>query len=110
MINFNEEFYPYRTMQCLLDVDEEVYPKLSNEDLYMLSLKQFYEKLFKTHYEVQEYTRMISHIAFNNHDISRKIAKKAIVGLNKAQADETFTYISVICAQLILQDKFMTHR
>ena len=51
----------------------------------------------KSHYEVQEYTRLTSHIAFYNHDVSRTIAKKALVGLNKASAEETYTFIAVIC-------------
>ena len=33
----------------MLEKDEETYPALSQEDIYMLSLKQFYKKLMKTH-------------------------------------------------------------
>ena len=38
------------------------------------------------------------------------IAKKALVGLNKAGADETYPYIQVLTQQLIIFDKFMTQR
>jgi hypothetical protein len=109
-ISFGDEVSHIRSPQCTIEMEEEPYPVLSKEDIYYLSLKQFFEKLMKSHYEVQEYTRLIAHIAFNNHDVSRTIAKKAIVGLNKASADETYTYITVICGQLVIHDKFNIQR
>ena len=64
----------------------------------------------KCHYEVLEYSRLLSHISFYNAEVSRVICKKALVGLNKASADETFNFIQVIVQLISLYDALMYQR
>ncbi len=63
-------------------------PKLKYADIYMLSRKEFIEKGLRTPYEFQEFSRLLCHIAFENHDYSKMLARRSLVGLNKASADE----------------------
>lgn len=52
----------------------------------------------------------MAHLSYENYEFSRCLAKRAIVGLNKASADETANYIGVIQQILVVQDSLMSKR
>ena len=54
--------------------------------------------------------RLICHICYGNFTYSRMVAKVVLIGLNKASADETFSYISLVAHMLTIPDQYMSHR
>ena len=51
--------------------------------------------------------RLICHICYMNFTYSRMVAKVVLIGLNKASADETFSYISLVAHMLTIPDQYM---
>jgi len=60
--------------------------------------------MLKSSYDGIEQSRLIAHLSCENREFSRIACKKALIGLNKASADETHTYIRVICLLLVVRD------
>jgi hypothetical protein len=46
----------------------------------------------------------MAHLSFENHDFSRKLSKRILYGINKANPDETLGFIGVIAMVLFLSD------
>ena len=51
--------------------------------------------------------RLICHICYGNFTYSRMVAKFVLISLNKASADETFSYISLVAHMLTIPDQYM---
>jgi hypothetical protein len=80
---------------------------LHSDDLYMVSQKPFLQRGLKGNYELLEFVRLICHICYGNFTYSRMVAKVVLIGLNKASADETFSYISLVAHLLTITDQYM---
>jgi hypothetical protein len=76
----------------------------------MLTQKAFLNRGLKGNYELTEFVRLISHICFMNFTYSRVVAKIVLVGLNKASADETFSFITLIAHLITIPDIYMQQR
>jgi len=76
----------------------------------MISLKSFLGKGLKGNYELIEFVRLITHICSFNFSYSRMVSKEVLIGLNKAAADETFSYITLIAHLISIPDHFMRQR
>lgn len=57
-----------------------------------------------------EFARLLAHLSCENKEFSRIVAKRAIIGLNKASGDETATYIRVISQLLFVPDSLRGQR
>ena len=82
-------------------------PDFHSDDLYMVSQKAFLNRGLKSNYELAEFVRLIGHMCFNNLSYSRMVSKTALKGLNKASADETFSFITLIAHLITIPDVYM---
>jgi hypothetical protein len=98
-----------QSMYCFNHSGEEIMD-LHTDDLYMLSQKPFLQRGLKGNYELVEFVRLICHICYGNFTYSRMVAKVVLIGLNKASADETFSYISLVAHLLTIPDQYMAQR
>lgn len=64
-------------------------PKLKYSDIYMLSRKELIDKGLKSSYSLVEFCNLLTHLSFENKYYSKVLAKRALIGLNKASGDET---------------------
>ena len=80
---------------------------LHTDELYMLYQKAFLQRGLKGNYELLEFVRLICHICYGNFTYSRMVTKVVLIGLNKASADETFSYISLVAHRLTIPDQYM---
>lgn len=62
----------------------------------MLSQKAFIDKLMKWNQSWLEVARLLAHLACENKTFSKQVAKRALVGLNKASADECSMYTCIL--------------
>lgn len=76
----------------------------------MLSQKAFIEKSLKCNQSAVEVSKLLCHLACENRDFSRKLAKRSLIGVNKAAGDEIFPYITVLAQQLSIFDSMRFHR
>ena len=83
---------------------------LHTDDLYMLCQKVFLQHGLKGNYELLAFVRLISHICYGNFTFSRIFAKFVLIGLSKASADETFSYISLVAHMLTIPDQYILYR
>ena len=83
---------------------------LHTDDFFMLSQKAFLQRGLEGNYELDEFVRLICHICYENFTYSMMVAKFVLKGLNKASANETFRYISLVAQMLTIPDQYMSHR
>lgn len=55
-------------------------------------------------YECIELGRLAGHVSFENYEIAQKIAKKILIGINKANGDDVLPYLNVLCPYLTFTD------
>ena len=70
----------------------------------MLKQKAFYTKNLKAQYEKVEFGRFINHLCFCNFEFSRKMAKRILIGINKANSDEIGGYLCALVPYLAMTD------
>jgi hypothetical protein len=61
---------------------------LHPEDIKLLTMKQFYNKAMKCGYECNELGRLAAHVAYENKIFSCRVAKRVLIGINKATNEE----------------------
>ncbi|CDW78148.1 ubiquitin carboxyl-terminal hydrolase family protein [Stylonychia lemnae] len=105
----NQESFNGQSMLYMAMFPEEL-PPLSDEDIFMLNQKAFWSKNMKAGYQRVEFGRLIAQMSFFNLQFSRKVAKRLVIGLNKASADEVEPYLYVVQSLLLLNDPYKQFR
>lgn len=94
----------------ILDTLKRSVPRLKYGDVYMLSRKEFIEKALRSQYESLELARLLTHLSYENYDFSKTVARRALIGINKANSDEIQGYLLLITHLLTINDSFTQHR
>lgn len=61
----------------------------------------------KSGYAREEFGRLIGHLSYGNEDFARRISKRIIVGINKANQDEIEPYLHTLVVLLAMPDNLM---
>lgn len=72
----------------------------------MLLIPELYIKAIKYGYETKELGLLVAHMAFNNLEFSKKIAKKLLTGINRANGDDIEPCLNVLEPYLLLNDSY----
>eukprot|EP00351_Strombidinopsis_sp_SopsisLIS2011_P005485 CAMPEP_0116870980 /NCGR_PEP_ID=MMETSP0463-20121206/1132_1 /TAXON_ID=181622 /ORGANISM="Strombidinopsis sp, Strain SopsisLIS2011" /LENGTH=151 /DNA_ID=CAMNT_0004508547 /DNA_START=1264 /DNA_END=1719 /DNA_ORIENTATION=+ len=88
---------------------------LDYEDLSSLLMldkrtKQFYDIILKYNLETEEMSKLIGHICYRNLNISKKIGKVLMVGLNKVNAEELPGYLGILDTYFVMEDDYTNCR
>jgi hypothetical protein len=86
------------------------FPPLSDECIEMLFHKQFINKALKWGQEMIEYSRLVSHLSFENENFSRRVCRTLLIGLGKANAEEALPLMRVTEQILNIQDSLFNKR
>jgi hypothetical protein len=83
---------------------------LEKDDRMMLSSKAFISKALKNVYDIPTMQALLAHLSCENPKFSKRLCKEALMGLNKAGADEIMSYIKIITQLLLIPDSLRASR